>query len=236
MANLHDYIFGSGQQVTEDTPSGFKSYWKQNTPSILDRVVKSVQSKLGIGVGGGSGASPTPQSQYLPSPAPVQQNPGFRIKVPSSTPDKEYTNVPQNLAQIIGQEFDPYGQATSAASILHHPYQEQQNGYGYGENAGFVTGKGWDDYNRDESGQVKLVQNPFTKQPEPSEDRGLFRINNSTFYDYQKRFPNTLKKAGITSFEDMYDPDKNIKMARLIFEKQGWGAWFAAPKSLVERK
>lgn len=65
-----------------------------------------------------------------------------------------------------------------------------------------------------------------------SVDRGLFQINSNTFADYQRRMGGQLKKLGINSYEDMFDPAKNAKMAKIILENQGYGAWFGAPKEL----
>jgi len=57
-------------------------------------------------------------------------------------------------------------------------------------------------------------------------DRGIFQINSNTFQDYMRRMPNVLNDMGIASFEDMKDPTLNSKMAKLIYENQGWGAWY----------
>ena len=56
-------------------------------------------------------------------------------------------------------------------------------------------------------------------------DRGIFQINSNTFNDYMRRMPNLLKKNGITSYEDMKNPLLNIRMAKIIFDYQGWDAW-----------
>lgn len=109
-----------------------------------------------------------------------------------------------------------------------------------GENTGFKTGKEIDVPNRidPETGKwsakapIKQITNPFTGEEEDSVDRGLFRINNATFYDFLKRKPELLKKYGITKWDDMLNVKKNIQMAKIIFDEQGWGAWYAAPEEL----
>lgn len=63
-------------------------------------------------------------------------------------------------------------------------------------------------------------------------DRGLFQINSNTFADFMRRKKDRLYKMGIRSFEDMYDPEKNVKMARIIWEEQGYNAWYGAPSYL----
>ncbi|MBK9272861.1 MAG: transglycosylase SLT domain-containing protein [Saprospiraceae bacterium] len=65
-----------------------------------------------------------------------------------------------------------------------------------------------------------------------SEDRGLFQINSDTFADFQRRKGNQMRKAGITSYDDMFDPVKNAKMAAIIKDEQGWKAWYGAPDDL----
>lgn len=69
-----------------------------------------------------------------------------------------------------------------------------------------------------------------------SVDRGLFQINSNTFADFMRRKPKKLYEAGIRSFEDMYDPEKNIKMAKIIWEEQGYNAWYGAPSYLRNKK
>jgi len=102
-----------------------------------------------------------------------------------------------------------------------------------GENQGYITGKGWNDYNYDDNGNVIYIENPFTGKKEKSEDRGLFRINNGTFYDIKRRNPSILKKYNIENYEDMYDVDKNIRMAKIILDEGGYCRWYAAPDDLA---
>lgn len=67
-----------------------------------------------------------------------------------------------------------------------------------------------------------------------NEDRGLFRINSGTFYDYASKpaIAKKMEEAGITSYDDMYDPEKNVKMAKLIYDRQGWNAWYGASPNI----
>jgi hypothetical protein len=172
---------------------------------------------------------PTPISTPIPTLPPEQG--GFHIP-----------GVPQDIAQTIGQVFTAQGvpmNATLSAQILSHPYGPQVGGnWGRGENPEFKTdldipnrinprtGK-WDD-----SAPIKQILNPFTGKYEDSVDRGLWRINNATFYDYQRRMGNLLSQYGINSWEDMKDPLKNTIMAKIILQHQGPGAWRAAPANL----
>lgn len=151
-------------------------------------------------------------------------------------------NVPPQIAQIIGQVFSEQGSpmdATQAAQILSHPKSKQVGGdIGLGENPQFATDL--DIPNRispktgkwDNNAPIKKILNPFTGKKEDSIDRGLWRINNGTFYDYLKRMPDLLSQHGITEWEDMRDPYKNTVMAKIILQKQGPRAWFAAPDKM----
>jgi hypothetical protein len=65
-----------------------------------------------------------------------------------------------------------------------------------------------------------------------TEDRGLFQINSDTFNDFKRRYPKTMASNKIASFDDMYDPYKNAVMANIIFNEQGFGAWYGAPPRL----
>ena len=200
--------------------------------------------------GATSSVTPTPTATPIPTVSPGA---GFKLNIPS---DDGNVDVPGNIAQVIGDAFDDIKQATPAAQVLHHPFGKQVKDEGRGENVGFRTGKPpegqeWWDYNYDKKGNVKMVDNPFSGSQENSEDRGLFRINNKTFYTYlnSKEGRKRMKDYGIIDsesldhltpkkaseyYERMYDPALNAKMARIIFDKQGWGAWFAAPAEFVE--
>ena len=43
-----------------------------------------------------------------------------------------------------------------------------------------------------------------------------------------------MEALGITNYDDMFDVELNIKMAKLIQEEQGWKAWHAAPDDLKD--
>lgn len=65
----------------------------------------------------------------------------------------------------------------------------------------------------------------LTMNTNGSIDRGVFQINSHTFADYQRRMPTRLHDLGIQTYEDMFDWEKNIKMAHLIYSYQGLNAW-----------
>ena len=70
------------------------------------------------------------------------------------------------------------------------------------------------------------------KNTNGSEDRGLFQINSDTFNDFWARKQNLMRAAGISNYNDMYDPAKNARMAKIIKDEQGWKAWYGAPDDL----
>jgi|SRR3990167_1054621 len=96
---------------------------------------------------------------------------------------------------------------------------------------------------KDEKGEIHGENTSFQTGPEVdipnadgSIDRGLFRINSYTFADFMNRKKELLNRNGIYLYEDMYDPEKNTKMAKIIFDEQGWDAWYASPPDLKEKQ
>jgi len=65
----------------------------------------------------------------------------------------------------------------------------------------------------------------YTGNSDSTVDRGLCMTNSRTFADFQRRHSKDLKELGISSFEDMLDGEKNIQMAKLIYDEQGKNAW-----------
>jgi hypothetical protein len=173
---------------------------------------------------------PTPTPTQLPQQPVVnqgQQRPTNsmqpNITIPYSQGGK--LTLPPAVAQILLNAFNSTGQATNAAQVLNHPKSQtytpsevQQFGHtsnNYGENASF-----------------KYVGD--STNSDGSTDRGLFRINSNTFNGYMSNPTSRqqLAQMGITSYDDMNDPQKNANFASLLQQNSGWGRWFAAPLSL----
>ena len=57
-------------------------------------------------------------------------------------------------------------------------------------------------------------------------DLGIFQINSNTFNDFMRRKGKQFHAIGVDSFEDLQDPVKNIKAAKIIYDEQGWNAWY----------
>lgn len=77
-----------------------------------------------------------------------------------------------------------------------------------------------------------------------STDRGLFQVNSVHFFNSGEfnRRKKKMAKAGIdvsspeAAWEDMWDPDKNVAMAKIIWDEQGWDGWYGAPDSIISEK
>jgi hypothetical protein len=72
------------------------------------------------------------------------------------------------------------------------------------------------------------------------------RINSNTFNGLMKRHPEWMKKAGLSSWEQMKDPVLNARAARLVLldsnydngkvrKNPSYRRWFAAPLELRDR-
>lgn len=91
-------------------------------------------------------------------------------------------------------------------------------------------------YGREYGGE-NLSYNPgaINYNKNGTEDRGLFMINSNTFKGYMVKMPERLAELGITSFDDMFDPLKNIEMAKLIFDSRGTDPWYGRSPDLKEK-
>ncbi len=170
----------------------------------------------------------------------MPQSSGFRLSVPSDQ-NGGMIDLPPDIAQQIGNVFEPSKQATAAATVLHHPMQQTRTApeiKRLGENR-----------NRGENPEF-IRSNIDIPNPNGSIDRGLFRINDQTFNGMMASpfWREAMKNKGITSWADMEDPNKNIEMARLILARGNWDSqkqemikdpswvqWYAAPLSLRQK-
>lgn len=223
----------------------------------------NIQAPLGSDLLTNHRSNPTETSQPIVSgsdkpvirikePEPYTQ----KIVIPNSQSADKKTHVDPQTAQYMMENFDDIGEATRSAQVLHHPYQEQVKGYGYGENASFkesidASNEGYD---------TPLAQNEYVGDVKGKDgkwhsvDRGLFRVNSRTFHtlirspEYRKqmydagiidrKYPNGrgLDRKEIQKYWDrMNDNVYNIAMARIIYNfHRGWGGWYAAPKEFVK--
>ena len=82
-----------------------------------------------------------------------------------------------------------------------------------------------------ENGGWQATPTP-NKNSDGTVDTGFMQINSATFNDFMRRKANLLRANGINSYADMNDPEKNIKMARIIYNEQGWNAWYGSPPEI----
>lgn len=166
-------------------------------------------------------------------------NPGFDLSVPG--PDGQPFQIPHNIAQVIGNVFEPDKLATEAASVLVHPNQQTRTldelkrlaeSWNVGENAG-----------------MRIAGDNLNKNG--STDRGLFQVNSNTFNGMSQdpNWRSAMDAAGIGGYGDMNNLDKNVAMAKLILARRNydrnapdhiapnpsWDPWYAAPLNLRSR-
>jgi len=70
--------------------------------------------------------------------------------------------------------------------------------------------------------ESKAVHTAYGKNTNGSLDVGYMQINEDTFYDLKRRYPDQLKD---TEYLDLVDPYKNIDIARMIYDERGLYAW-----------
>lgn len=178
---------------------------------------------------------PTPTPQVV-TPTPTPQP--IRINIPASSGVGQ-TLVPQPATNAIFQAFDPYGEATNAAQVLHHPMQVS------GTPQEIARGiNGWGNIGENPSFNSTAVNENSAGQ---GIDTGLFQINSNTFNGMMSNpfWKNALAQRGITSYEQMNDPFKNALTAMLILMRGNFNAdqgtmnpnpnyqqWYAAPQAL----
>lgn len=155
---------------------------------------------------------PTPfisdDTKVTPPPTPEVRG----VEAPSPTPTAGKTNYDE----MLGNVFE--GAAGNFSRILR---------WGDWEGGG--------EWGKDYGGEnLQLDPRAENENSDGSIDRGMFQINSNTFEDFQRRKPEQLEAAGIGSYEDMFDPEKNMRMAKIIWEEQGFGAWVGAPPDLLE--
>jgi hypothetical protein len=142
------------------------------------------------------------QPSPTPTPAPYRFDPSVvGVKIP-----KDYTF--QEPTGPLAQAFRDYipKEATQAAVAFWaenatHPYDPE----GYNFNT------------------------PGDKQVTPgfegSGDYGPGQINSKTLTDYLMTDPKQMAEIGVSTVEDLKNPIKAVRFAKIIKDHQGWGAW-----------
>lgn len=156
--------------------------------------------------------TPKPYQHYIPLNHPdIKEVPQ---QIPLIDRNKEKLGGNYNLAQGLMENFDDIKQATKAAQMLAHKYSQTNlphevkargENWNFGENPNFFTDK-------------------TDLQDNNTYDMGLMRNNTGTFDDLLglAYWPTRMKEAGLNSHADLNDPEKSLKMARLVLESSNW--------------
>ena len=135
-----------------------------------------------------------------PTPAPVVQTQERTFDVEPFRKSGNY-QIPKMPASLATKIWDMFpNEATQAAIVLGT------------ENASYDP-KAYNWNPKDNSG-----------------DYGLAQINSRTLADRMKYEPQNVEATGVSNVYDLHDPEKNLKMMKLIRKSQGWNAWYG-PKN-----
>lgn len=184
--------------------------------------------------------SPTPTPTPTPTPDSNYQHhlpvsyPGMG-EVPQSIFYKDRGGNRQsfNLAQSLMENFDDIKQATAAGEMLAHGHEQT---YMPQE----IERLGHDNWNYGENPRFEVIADSL--QENGTYDKGLMRMNTGTLDDMLSRdfWKRKLGNRGVSSWEDLDNPEKSIRAARTrleygnwedgaITEKPKWFPWYNAP-------
>lgn len=194
---LLDAIFGTNKTISPipETPK----------PTWMDKIKDAISSFTNpepIKIVFNQPAQATASAQVLgeQTPQPFQ----YDLTKSGITIPEGYTFVPPTGALDLAIQQTFPDEATKAATVaLSENMASPYNAEGYNFNAGANTTPGF----------------------EGSGDYGPWQINNFTMQDYIKRMPTIMQAMGISTVEDLKDPVKSTKFAKLIRDYQGWKAW-----------
>jgi len=164
------------------------------------------------------------------------------------------TDTPYNdeIKEIFGEDL--WREATIVLK------RKNKDGQVVGENVQLLSGPEVDVVNRidpetgewDPNAPPVIYKNKWTGEEEQSTDRGLFRINNKGLYEKNGKLDSPLFRGALIElglldekyrdwknvdkeaiddlWEKMLNVEDNIKMAKAIYDYNGWSGWLAAPK------
>lgn len=167
--------------------------------------------------GNAPAGSPNPSMAPSATPYPQQSNdPNFRFAFETLPRDEYWTNNGPR------PNFNPKQPPADIAAIIRKIFPNEATA------AAAVAAS--------EDGRYDPRAQNLWNAPGQGIDRGIFAINENTFNGLMSRQADRLKKLGINSFEDMFDPEKNALVASIIKEgaqayrpetnPQGWGGWY----------
>jgi hypothetical protein len=182
--------------------------------------------------------SPVPESTPTPTPDPFIQK-GWEktgensykwpdeVQAQQPQPQQQPQPEPQQPQPAEGSplfDFEPY-QKTGNWEVQQPPSQ-----------LGAALRQVFGDDDAEKAAIVMGTENPafdpgaVYENDNGSKDTGLFQVNSNTLADFLRRKPKQMAAIGVDGEEDLVDPMKNMKVAKLILDEQGWGAW-NAPKN-----
>lgn len=189
---------------------------KEEEPSFLSKILSFLEPKMlspvpesGQTLGAVQAAARLPSATPTPTPAPSQtmRDRGDTFDFSGykiQRPGFENATIPQPPEDIANIIWDTFAPRNEATPAAAVAWSE--NGRFNPRAEGVNTG-----------GSI---------------DRGIFQINDMTFNGLMKRRPKQMEAIGVNSFEDMYDPVKNAKVAELIRIEEDeagtmpFGRWF----------
>lgn len=207
-------LLGSGQRVQYETDKalgGVGSFYQQTEPNIVQRI----------------GTLLTGQ-QFQPT-QPPQGARNFDKVLATAQPAA--TPVPQQVAGVQAPVQTPAPTPMPTAIPNGSPYDQQINDI-FGELApqAFRTLK---------NENARLDPKAENRNSDGSIDRGIFQINQNSFDDLMRRLGSQVQDTGASTFDDLYNPEVNIALAKLLFDDRaswggsGWDAWYGAPQDII---
>ena len=153
--------------------------------------------------------------------SPVPDDEGTKVIFPTNTPTP--TQMPTATPTPTPEKIQglPDGVTSSQGIVPPAPPEEYSR---------LVDGIWGDD-----AGKAKVVMwtenggfrpDAINTNKNGTRDIGLFQVNTGTFDGFLKRKPKLMDQYGLRSYDDLFDPVKNTQMAKLIYDEQGWGAWY----------
>ena len=225
---------GRGESITQSP--GYKAAFSKQTPLPLSINLNGVGNFLS-GVGSNIGGVVSNVTNRLSQPAVYKFNFRQPSAVPSPTPSSSAVPVsfpvsptPVSTNNNFVFDFNTLKRNPKYATTGPRPgFQPQQPPANIGNLIRSTFPK--------EATTAALVAstenatfNPRRKdninRADGSIDRGIFQINSNSFNGLMKRRGAELQAKGIFNFDDMWDPKKNIEVARMIYDEGGWGRWF----------
>ena len=156
----------------------------------------------------GKVVSPVPEAEANTTRVMFPTSTPSPTSVPTTTPTPKRTGLPEGV--------------TSSQGIIPPPPPDEYSR---------IVDQIWGD-SADKAKVVMWTENggfrpdAINKNNNGTRDIGLFQVNTGTFDGFLKRKPRLMEQYGMRSYDDLFDPVKNAQMAKLIYDEQGWGAWY----------